>query len=446
MANPDQDFVMKTIKSRDVHFVRFWFADVLGRMKSFAVIPSELEGAFEEGMGFDGSCIAGFSGMAESDVVAYPEAGTFQVLPWRPSDNAVARMFCNIQSPDGTPYPGDTRNILRQVCRKAADAGYILNVGPEVEFFYFRDPHGTETLDHGHSFDLTTLDNGSNLRRDTILTLEKMGIPVEYSHHEEGPSQHEIDLRFSDAMSMADEVMTYKMVVKEVAHSHGVYASFMPKPITGQPGSGMHVHMSISNADGENLFFDPSDPDGNNLSDLAKHFMAGLLKYAPEFCLITNQYVNSYKRLTARVEAPCHIAWSSKNRSTLLRVPAYKPNKEAACRVEMRSPDPAANPYLAFAAMASAGLKGIEDELPLPEPIDEVDLYQLSYTELAKMGIQTLPGTLGEAIDAFEKSELMHDVLGDHVFSYLVREKRAEWEEYRTVVSDWELDRYLEEL
>lgn len=437
---------MKTIKSRDVHFVRFWFTDVLGRMKSFAVIPSELENAFEEGMGFDGSCIAGFSGIAESDVIAFPESSTFQVLPWRPSNNAVARMFCSIQSPDGTPFPGDTRNVLRQMCRKAADQGYILNVGPEVEYFYFRDEHGTVPLDRGCSFDLTTLDNGSDLRRDTILTLEKMGIPVEYSHHEEGASQHEIDLRFSDAFSMADAVMTYKMVVKEVAHAHGVFASFMPKPITDQPGSGMHVHMSLFSPSGDNLFFDPSDPDGNNLSDIAKHYMAGLLKYAPEFCLITNQYVNSYKRLAARVEAPCHIAWSCQNRSTLLRVPAYKPDKEVACRVEVRNPDPAANPYLVFAVMLAAGLKGIEDELELPEPIDDIDLFQLSTAELEERGIKTMPTTLGEALDAFEKSELMRDVLGDHIFSYLVREKRREWDEYRCVVSDWELNRYLEEL
>ena len=446
MANPDQDFVMKTIKGRDVHFVRFWFTDVLGRMKSFAVIPSELENAFAEGMGFDGSCIAGFSGTAESDVVAYPEADTFQVLPWRPSNNAVARMFCSIQSPDGTPYPGDTRTILRRMCRKAAAQGFVPNVGPEVEYFYFRDPHGTVPLDHGGSFDLTTLDNGSNLRRDTILTLEKMGIPVEYSHHEAGPSQHEIDLRFSDALSMADEVMTYKMVVKEVAHAHGVYGSFMPKPLADAPGSGMHVHMSLFSPDGTNLFFDRSDPDGNNLSDLAKHYIAGLLRYAPEFCLVTNQYVNSYKRLSARVEAPCHIAWSSMNRSTLVRVPAYKPDKEAACRVEIRNPDPAANPYLAFAVMLAAGLKGIEDKLELPAPIDDVDLFQLGYAELERRGIQTMPSTLGEAIRAFEHSDLMREVLGDHIFTYLVQEKRREWEEYRSTVSQWELDRYLEEL
>jgi glutamine synthetase len=446
MANPEQDFVMKTIKSRDVHFVRFWFPDVLGRMKSFAVIPSELDNAFEEGMGFDGSCIAGFSGTAESDVVAYPEADTFQVLPWRPSNNAVARMFCTIQSPDGTPYPGDSRNVLRRVCRQAAEKGYVLNVGPEVEYFYFRDQNGTEPLDRGCSFDLTTLDNGSDLRRDTILTLEKMGIPVEYSHHEEGPSQHEIDLRFSDAMSMADAVMTYKMVVKEVAHNHGVFASFMPKPLTDAPGSGMHVHMSLFNPEGDNLFFDPADPDGNNLSPLAKHFMAGLLKYAPEFCLITNQNVNSYKRLTSRMEAPSQIAWSSMNRSTLVRVPAYKPNKEVACRVEIRNPDPAANPYLAFAAMLAAGLKGIEDELELPAPVDDLDLFQLDYRELKQRGIQTLPATLGEALERFEGSALMREVLGDHIFEYLLREKHREWEEYRSVVSDWELNRYLEEL
>lgn len=446
MASPEQDFVMKTIKSRDVHFVRFWFTDVLGRMKSFAVIPNELENAFEEGMGFDGSCIDGFSGIAESDVIAFPESSTFQLLPWRPANDAVARMFCSIQSPDGTPFPGDTRTVLRQMCRKAADLGYILNVGPEVEYFYFQDEHGTVPLDRGSSFDLTTLDNGSDLRRDTILALEKMGIPVEYSHHEEGASQHEIDLRFSDAFSMADAVMTYKMVVKEVAQANGVYASFMPKPITDQPGSGMHVHMSLFSPGGDNLFFDPNDPTGSNLSSLAKHYMAGLLTYAPEYSLITNQYVNSYKRLSARVEAPCHIAWSRQNRSTLLRVPAYKPDKESACRVEVRNPDPAANPYLVFAVMLAAGLKGIEDGLELPEPIDDVNLFEISHAELAERGIKTMPMTLGEAIEAFEQSDLMREVLGDHIFSYLVHEKTREWDAYRSVVSAWELDRYLEEL
>ena len=299
-SNPEQDFVLKTIKSRDVHFVRFWFTDVLGSMKSFAVIPSELEDAFADGMGFDGSCIEGFCRTEESDMLAFPDASTFQVLPWRPESNAVARMFCNIRTPDGKPFEGDPRHVLARVVGKAQDMGYVFNVGPEVEFYYFKDAEGTELLDRGGYFDLTSLDYASDLRRDTVLTLEKMGIPVEYSHHENGPSQHEIDLRFTDALSMADAVMTYKLVVKEIAMKHGVYASFMPKPLSDAPGSGMHVHMSLFDFDGSNVFFDPDDPQGYHLSATAKSFLAGILKYAPEFALITNPCVNSYKRLLRR--------------------------------------------------------------------------------------------------------------------------------------------------
>ena len=358
-SNPEQDFVLKTIKSRDVHFVRFWFTDVLGSMKSFAVIPSELEDAFADGMGFDGSCIEGFCRTEESDMLAFPDASTFQVLPWRPESNAVARMFCNIRTPDGKPFEGDPRHVLARVVGKAQDMGYVFNVGPEVEFYYFKDAEGTELLDRGGYFDLTSLDYASDLRRDTVLTLEKMGIPVEYSHHENGPSQHEIDLRFTDALSMADAVMTYKLVVKEIAMKHGVYASFMPKPLSDAPGSGMHVHMSLFDFDGSNVFFDPDDPQGYHLSATAKSFLAGILKYAPEFALITNPCVNSYKRLLAGGEAPIYLSWARANRSTLVRVPGYRPNREMACRLELRSPDPSANPYLTFAVMLAAGLAGI---------------------------------------------------------------------------------------
>lgn len=305
-VTPEQDFVLKTIKSRDVHFVRFWFTDVLGRMKSFAVIPSELEDAFADGMGFDGSCIEGFCRTQESDMLAFPDASTFQVLPWRPESNAVARMFCGLRTPDGTPFEGDPRQVLARTVEKAQEMGYAFNVGPELEFYYFKDAEGTEVLDRGGYFDLTSLDYASDLRRDTVLTLEKMGIPVEYSHHENGPSQHEIDLRFTDALSMADAVMTYKLVVKEIAMKHGVYASFMPKPMAGEPGSGMHVHQSLYDLDGNNAFYDPDDPQGYRLSKVAKRYLAGLLKYAPEFCAITNQHVNSYKRLIAGGEAPIY--------------------------------------------------------------------------------------------------------------------------------------------
>lgn len=442
-VNPEQDFVLKTIKSRDVHFVRFWFTDVLGTMKSFAVIPSELENAFVDGMGFDGSCIEGFSRTQESDMLAYPDPSTFQVLPWRPEHNAVGRMFCDIRTPGGQPFEGDPRRVLARVVDKAADMGYVFNVGPELEFYYFKDAEGTEVLDRGGYFDLTSLDYGSDLRRDTVLTLEKMGIPVEYSHHENGPSQHEIDLRFTDALSMADAVMTYKLVVKEIAMKHGVYASFMPKPLADAPGSGMHVHQSLFDLDGNNAFFDKNDPMGYNLSKVAKHYIAGLLKYAPEFCAVTNQYVNSYKRLIAGGEAPIYRSWASRNRSTLVRVPGYRPDREMACRIELRSPDPAANPYLAFAVMLAAGLAGIEEELELQAPTEDQDLFMLSRQDLRQQGIETLPESLGEAVELFADSTLMRETLGDHIHGYLVAAKRAEWNSYQGFVSQWERDRYL---
>ncbi|MEG0303005.1 MAG: glutamine synthetase family protein [Gordonibacter sp.] len=442
-ANPDQDFVLKTIKSRDVHFVRFWFTDVLGTMKSFAVVPNELDDAFAEGMGFDGSCIEGFCCTQESDMLAFPDASTFQVLPWRPESNAVARMFCAVRTPDGRPFEGDPRHVLARTVEKAARMGYVFNVGPELEFFYFKDAEGTEVLDRGGYFDLTSLDYASDLRRDTVLTLEKMGIPVEYSHHENGPSQHEIDLRYADALSMADAVMTYKLVVKEIAHKHGVYASFMPKPIAGQPGSGMHVHQSLTDLEGNNAFFDAGDPQGYRLSKVAKHYIAGILRYAPEFCAVTNQHVNSYKRLICGGEAPTYLSWASRNRSTLVRIPGYRPNREDACRIELRSPDPAANPYLAFAVMLAAGLKGIEDELELQPPTEDQDLFSLARQDLRRQGIQTLPESLGEAIELFAESALMRETLGDHIHSYLVAAKRAEWNDYQGYVSQWERDRYL---
>ena len=427
---PEQDFVMKTIENRDVHFVRFWFTDVLGTMKSFAVSPSEIETAFEEGMGFDGSCIAGFSPTEESDMLAFPDATTFQILPWRPSSNAVARMFCDICTPDGASYPGDSRNVLTRMVDAAADKGYVFNVGPELEYYYFRDDRGTEVLDHGGFFDLTSLDNASDLRRDTVLALENLGIPVEYSHHENGPSQHEIDLRYTDALSMADAVMTYKLVVKEIATKHGVYASFMPKPLADAPGNGMHVHQSLSDLEGKNLFFDKDDPLGFNLSKLAKHYIAGLLKYAPEFSLVTNQYVNSYKRFATGMEAPSKIAWGRADRTALVRIPGYRPNSAEACRIELRSPDPAANPYLTFAVMLASGLAGIEEQLELQDPLPRESSGQL-------------PRNLGEAVELFAQSDLMKRTLGEHIHSYLVEEKRSEWKAYESQVSDWEVSRYL---
>ena len=440
---PEQNYVLRTVESRDVHFIRLWFTDVLGNMKSFAIVPDELEGALTAGMGFDGSCIQGFSAVCESDMLAFPDPSTFQVLPWRPETDAVARMFCNIRTPGGAPFEGDPRHVLARMVQKAANAGYVFNVGPELEFFYFKDAKGTEVLDRGSYFDLTSLDSASDLRRDTIITLEKMGIPVEYSHHEKGPSQHEIDLRYADALSMADAVMTYKLVVKEIALKHGVYASFMPKPMADAPGSGMHVHQSLFTLDGRNAFFDADDPSGYNLSAVAKHYIAGLLEYEPEYCAITNQYVNSYKRLNSGNEAPIYLSWAKDNRSTLVRIPGYRPHREDACRVELRNPDPAANPYLAFAVMLAAGLRGIEEELPLEEPYENRDLFQLPAHEMRAQGVRTLPETLGEAVELFAESDFMREVLGEHIHSYLVEQKRADWTEYQRIVTPWELERDL---
>ncbi|MBS3956774.1 MAG: glutamine synthetase [Clostridiales bacterium] len=437
----DRDYVLTTVQERDIKFIRFWFTDVLGVLKSFAVTDSELENAFEEGMGFDGSSINGFTRIQESDMVAFPDAGTFQVIPWRPEEQGVARMFADIVKPDGSPFEGDPRYALKRVLAKAADMGYTMYVGPELEFFYFADEHGTETLDKGGYFDLTPLDVASNLRRETVLTLEKMGIPVEYSHHEVAPSQHEIDLRYQDALTMADAVMTYRLVVKEVAYANGVYATFMPKPIQGENGSGMHTHQSLFTANG-NAFFDPNDPQGFNLSTIGKQYIAGLLKYAPEFCAVTNPLVNSYKRLVPGFEAPVYVSWARRNRSAMVRVPMYKPGKEAATRVELRSPDPSANPYLAFAVMLGAGLKGIEEGLELmPEATN--DIFEMTDAELAEAGITTLPKNLGEAIEKFEESETMREILGDHIHKYYTANKKAEWSQYIQHVSKWELDRYL---
>ena len=441
--NPEVDFVLKTIKSRDVHFVRLWFTDVLGTMKSFAVSPSEIENAFADGMGFDGSCIAGFSPAEESDMLAFPDPETFQVLPWRPSQDAVARMFCDIRTPDGVAFEGDPRQVLRRMVDEAAEKGYIFNVGPELEYYYFKTPEAPDVLDRGGYFDLTSLDYASDLRRDTVLALEKLGIPIEYSHHESGPSQHEIDLRYTDALPMADAVMTYKLVVKEIAQVHGVYASFMPKPLFDAPGSGMHVHQSLVDFEGNNLFYDEGDPLGYNLSDLAKHYLAGILKYAPEFSLVTNPLVNSYKRLIGEGEVPACLSWARTNRSALLRIPGYRPHRSDACRIELRSPDPAANPYLAFAVMLAAGLAGIEEGLEPPAPIEGTDLFTYTSNAAREAGLRMLPANLGEAVDRFESSELMKRTLGEHIHSYLVETKRAEWMDYLRHVSPWELDRYL---
>jgi glutamine synthetase len=444
MANsPDQDFVLKTVRERGIHFIRFWFTDVLGTLKSFAVTPVELDSTFSEGVGFDGSSIEGFSDIQESDMLAFPDASTFQVLPWRPSDNGVARMFCDVRNPDGTEYEGDPRAALHRMVDKASDMGFAMNVGVEMEYFYFKDSGSVEPIDEGGYFDLMPLDNARDLRRDTVLTLEKMGIPVEYSHHETAPSQQEIDLRYGDVTSMADAVMTFRLVAKEIAVQQGVHASFMPKPIAGVSGSGMHIHQSLFDAEGNNVFFDAEDPDGLNLSALAKHYIAGILHYAPEYAMLTNQNVNSYKRLASGFDAPRFTTWSMRDRSTMVRIPMYKPGKETATRIEVRLADPAANPYLAFAAMLGAGLAGIEQELELQQPISAVEVDRMTEEELALAGIRRLPRNLGEAIEVFEKSEFMRDVLGEHIHQFYVENKRREWEDYCGQVSQWELDRYL---
>ena len=441
MAKKDVEYVLKEVKDKNVKFIRIWFTDVLGFLKSFAISPSELEGAFAEGMGFDGSSIEGFARIEESDMMAKPDPETFVILPWRASKEMnVARMFCDVLKPDGTPYEGDPRYALKRNVKKAADMGYIMNVGPELEFFYFKSAYGKpEYLDRGGYFDLTPLDAGSDLRRDTILTLESMGIQVEYSHHEVAPSQHEIDLRYTDALSMADAAMTYRLTVKEVAMSHGVYATFMPKPVFGENGSGMHVHQSLFKGS-DNAFFD--EKDKYFLSGTGKSYIAGLLKHATELSSVVAQWVNSYKRLVPGYEAPVYLSWARRNRSALVRVPMYKPGKANATRMEFRCPDPACNPYLAFSVMLAAGLKGIEEGYELPAPIEE-DIFEMTPAEREAKGINALPGSLGEAIQLTEGSDLVREALGDHIFGKFIANKKIEWDAYRTHVSDYELEKYL---
>jgi glutamine synthetase len=434
------EYVLKMAKEHGVKFIRLWFTDILGMLKSFAITVEELENALEGGMGFDGSSIQGFARIDESDMVALPDPDTFQLLPWRPREqHAVARMFCDILKPGGEAFEGDPRYVLKRNLKRAADMGYNLCVGPELEYFYFSDSKGTETLDEGGYFDMTPRDSATDLRKETVLTLEEMGIGVEFSHHEVAPSQHEIDMRYTDALTMADNVMTYRLVVKEIALKNGVYATFMPKPVFGINGSGMHVHQSLFK-DERNAFFGEKDP--YHLSKMAKCYIAGLLQHAPEITSVTNQWVNSYKRLVPGYEAPVYLSWARRNRSDLIRVPEYQPGKEKATRVELRSPDPACNPYLAFSVMLAAGLEGIEKEYEVPEPVEE-NVYEMSDGERERRGIGTLPGSLIEAIQLTEKSEVVRKALGDHVFDAFIRNKKIEWDHYRTHVSEYELKRYL---
>ena len=432
--------VKALVAERDIRFLRFWFTDILGQLKSFSINAGELDEAFERGMGFDGSSITGFNAIEESDMVAVPDPATFAVLPWRPEEQGVARIFCDIRTPEGTAYEGDPRHVLRRAIDRAGAMGFeVFNVGPELEYFLFKDNTGTEVLDEGGYFDLTTLDAGSDVRRETVLALEQLGIDVEYSHHESGPSQHEIDMRHAPALKAADDVMTYRITVKELAMKYGWHATFMPKPLFGQNGSGMHTHMSLTR-DGHNAFFDADDP--YFLSDVGKAFIAGQLRHARELSSIFAQWVNSYKRLVPGYEAPVYVAWSRRNRSALVRVPLHHPGKEQSTRMELRCPDPACNPYLTFAALLQAGLEGIEKGYELPEPMEK-NLYHLASDDRRRLGIEQLPETLGEAIELTADSELVLRTFGEHTFNRYVEIKRQEWEDYRVQVTQWELARYL---
>jgi glutamine synthetase len=441
-----QDYVLRTVEERGIRFIQLWFTDVLGVPKSFNITPAELENALEEGMTFDGSAIDGFSRVQESDVLAFPDPKTFQLLPYLGDDAPVARVVCDVLNLDGSPFEGDPRHVLRRTLERARDLGFSFYVAPELEYFYFEgDATGPYQsgplipLDRGSYFDLTTNDLSTELRQQTVLTLEEMGIPVEYSQHEDSPSQHEIDLRYTDAMTMADTVMTVRMVVKEVAAQRGVHATFMPKPIAGVQGSGMHTHVSLFDGD-TNAFYDDSDP--YHLSEVARRFIAGVLRHARETSLVTNQWINSYKRLIVGYEAPVYISWARNNRSALVRVPPTKKGKRDSTRIEYRAPDCACNPYLAFAAILGAGLTGIEQGYELP-PEASANLYELSPEQRQAEGIGGLPGSLAEAVEETERSELMARTLGEHVFEWFIRNKRAEWADYKAEVTPFELRRYL---
>ncbi len=441
-ASPEaREFVLEQAKANNVRFIKLWFTDILGYLKSFSITFEELEGALIEGRGFDGSSIDGFVRIDESDMIAMPDPSTFVVLPWRSNDEHgnVGRMFCDIYQPNGEPFESDPRYVLKRQLARAAQHGFTFYVGPELEYFYFPNPQTPEVLDMGGYFDMTANDSAQDLRRETIMALEAMGIGVEYSHHEVAPSQHEIDLRYTDALTMADAVMTYRITVKEVALRHGLYATFMPKPIFGVNGSGMHTHQSLFRGP-RNAFFDPQDP--RHLSRECYAYIAGLLRHAPEITLVTNQWVNSYKRLVPGYEAPVYLSWALRNRSDLIRVPQYTPGKEEGTRIEYRAPDPACNPYLAFAAMLAAGLEGIEQGYECPPPT-ETNVYQMSEKERRRRKIGTLPPDLLSAIELAEKSEVLKKALGEEMHHKLIENKKVEWEQYRMQVTDYEVKRYL---
>ena len=432
--------VLKRIADEGVEFVLLWFTDLEGHLKSFAITPGEVEDALDDGMGFDGSSITGFNAIEESDMVAIPDPLTFQVMPWKEGETKIARMICDVVTPDGNPYDGDPRYVLRRALERMKSMGFdTFNIGPELEYFLFRNDKGTETLDEGGYFAMTTMDAATELRQETVRALESMGIPVEYVHHEVGPSQHEIDMRFAPALQMADHTLTYRLIVKEIAKKQGYHATFMPKPIFGENGSGMHTHQSLFK-DGRNAFFDADDEW--HLSDVGKGFIAGQLRHAREIAAVFAQWVNSYKRLVPGYEAPVYVAWSRRNRSALIRIPLYKPGAEQATRAEIRCPDPACNPYLTFASLLHAGLEGIEQGYELPAPM-ETNLYHLTAEQRGERGITALPETLGEAISELAASDVARKALGPHIFDRYVELKRKEWDEYRVQLTEWEKERYL---
>lgn len=442
MNQQNIDYVLRSVEQRDIRFVRLWFVDILGRLKNFAISPEDLEVAFEEGIGFDGSAIEGFATPEEADMLAFPDASTFQILPWRPSHNGVARVFCDVCTPDCKPFTGDPRDALRRMFRKAEKAGYLLNVGAELEYYYFPDEHTPEPLDNVGYFDLSVSDAARDLRRNTVLTLEKMSVPVEYTFHAAGRSQHGMSLRHAEALSMSDAITTAKLIIKQQAYESGCHASFMPKPLAGEDGSAMFLHQSLFDHDGNNVFWGEDD-EKYHLSDIAKHYMAGILAHAREISAITNPTVNSYKRITTGGDSvPQYATWGLRNRASMVRIPVYKPGKQLSTRIELRSPDPMANPYLVNAVTLAAGLDGIERKLELP-PEATAETLKLTDRQMVEAGYTPLPRSLKEALDVFEDSQFMKDALGEHIHSFFLKKKRDEWHKFESTITEWEIKHYL---
>lgn len=442
MNQQNIDYVLRSVEQRDIRFVRLWFVDILGRLKNFAISPEDLEVAFEEGIGFDGSAIEGFATPEEADMLAFPDASTFQILPWRPSHNGVARVFCDVCTPDRKPFAGDPRDALRRMFRKAEKAGYLLNVGAELEYYYFPDEHTPEPLDNVGYFDLSVSDAARDLRRNTVLTLEKMSVPVEYTFHAAGRSQHGMSLRHAEALSMSDATTTAKLIIKQQAYESGCHASFMPKPLAGEDGSAMFLCQSLFDHDGNNVFWGEDD-EKYHLSDVAKHYMAGILAHAREISAITNPTVNSYKRITTGGDSvPQYATWGLRNRASMVRIPVYKPGKQLSTRIELRSPDPMANPYLVNTVTLAAGLDGIERKLELP-PEATAETLKLTDRQMLEAGYAPLPRSLKEALDVFEDSQFMKDALGEHIHSFFLKKKRDEWHKFESTITEWEIKHYL---